>query len=185
MNSQILIIYNFDTLFEILDEIKENLNFKLIKTDTNSFKDLNLNEYENFLIVSEYENKIKNCLNLKNLPLKIEKIVEIINVELLSSKFNNQSSIKIGKYNLNLNSRQISDQRYNLYLTEKEIDIILFINKNNVVNLKELQKNVWRYSSELETHTVETHIYRLRKKFFDTFKDNSFIMNNKKGYYLN
>ena len=69
-------------------------------------------------------------------------------------------------------------------MTEKEIELILFIKSNTYVSLKELQTKVWKHTSELETHTVETHIYRLRKKFVDFFNDNHFIEHNKKGYYL-
>ena len=69
-------------------------------------------------------------------------------------------------------------------LTEKETQLITFIISNNVVSLKDVQKFVWNYSSDLETHTVETHIYRLRKKFLEIFDDNNFIKHNKEGYYI-
>ena len=72
-----------------------------------------------------------------------------------------------------------------LNLTEKESDLILFINSSKRAELKKIQKIVWGYSSNLETHTVETHIYRLRKKMLKNFKDHNFIKHDQYGYYLN
>ena len=71
-------------------------------------------------------------------------------------------------------------------LTEREINLILFLKKSSrPVNINELQKEVWEYGSELETHTVETHIYRLRKKVKEQFKDENFIKSLKEGYLIN
>ena len=108
-----------------------------------------------------------------------------INVLLLKKKFNSQSFIKISNYTLDLNSRIISNESNNLKLTEKEINVIVFLSKNKKpqkVNV--LQNEVWGYSSELETHTVETHIYRLRKKISDKFKDDNFIVSKNNGYII-
>ena len=72
-----------------------------------------------------------------------------------------------------------------LKLTEKEVDTIIYLSKTNKpVSINELQEKVWEYQSDLETHTVETHIYRLRKKISDTFKDNKFIISIKNGYQI-
>jgi DNA-binding response OmpR family regulator len=72
-----------------------------------------------------------------------------------------------------------------LKLTEKEINIIIYlIKKNEPVNINELQKNVWSYQPDIETHTVETHIYRLRKKIFTAFNNNEFIVSKKNGYQI-
>ena len=46
------------------------------------------------------------------------------------------------------------------------------------------QKNVWGYAKDIETHTVETHVYRLRKKISDSFKDDKFILSDDNGYFL-
>ena len=108
----------------------------------------------------------------------------MLNIKFLKIQFSNQSNIKIGKYNLDLNSRKIKFKDKSLDLTERETSLIIFINEKKSVSVKELQKNVWDYSPSLETHTVETHIYRLRKKIHDKFMDNKFIFNNKDGYYL-
>ena len=173
MNSKVLIIYNFPILFEILDEIKENFNFRIIVADKKNFAEINLDKFENYAIISQYNSNIKNCNFLNEIPIKIDKVLEKIYISFLSSKFLNQSQIKIGKYNLNLNSRKIT-----------ETELIIFIKLNKIVSLKELQKKVWKHSSQLETHTVETHVYRLRKKFSETFNDTNFINHSKKGYFL-
>ena len=185
MNLKTLIIYNSITLFEIFDEIKNKLNINIVNIDQQNSNKLDLSKYENYLIISQYECPFKNYFLIKNLPLKINKILEQINVEYLSNKFVSQASILIGKYELDFNSRTIKFKDKLLNLTEREVDIINFIWNNKKVNLKELQKNVWNYSPELETHTVETHIYRLRKKFHDIFKDDNFINHDKDGYYIN
>ena len=73
-----------------------------------------------------------------------------------------------------------------LKLTEKEINTIMFLSKSNKpVSVDELQEKVWSYQSDIETHTVETHVYRLRKKILKTFDDNKFIISKKNGYQIN
>ena len=103
-------------------------------------------------------------------------------LEILKNKFSDQSYINIGEYNLDLNSRKISHGNKSLNLTERETNLIIFIKDKKKVTIKELQKMVWDYSPDLETHTVETHIYRLRKKMKETFGDENFILNTSKGY---
>ena len=112
-------------------------------------------------------------------------MVEIINLRFLKNQFKNQSEIRIGRYYLNLNSRKISFQNIYQSFTERECNLIIFIHLQTKVSLEEIQKNVWNYSSDLETHTVETHIYRIRKKMMDTFNDNNFIKFDKNKYFLN
>ena len=183
MSSKKLIIYNFSILFDILNEIKENFKFEIININKEKFKELEFAEIENYVIISQFGNETENC-NVLNYPAKINNIIEQINVLFLGNKFSNQSNINVGNYILNVNSRKISKDKKELNLTEKEIELILFIKSNTCVSIKELQTKVWKHTSELETHTVETHIYRLRKKFVDFFDDNHFIEHNKKGYYL-
>ena len=193
MNKQSIIIYDFEILFIILKEIKENLKFEifnLIKDD--KISKLDNSTYGNYLIVvkslSNFINKDiekKKLYLIENLPIKIDKFIEKINIQLLKQKYNYQSEIRINKYKLNLNSREISLKKKLIKLTEREIDIILFLNENKKpINIDILQKEVWGYSSELETHTVETHIYRLRKKLKDKFNDEEFILSLKKGYQI-
>ena len=193
MNKQSLIIYDFEILFIILKEIKENLKFEIFnfKKDYKISK-LDNNTYGNYLIVakslSNFINKDiekKKLYLIENLPIKIDKFIEKINIQLLKQKYNYQSEIRINKYKLNLNSREISLNKKLIKLTEREIDIILFLNENKKpINIDILQKEVWGYNSELETHTVETHIYRLRKKLKDKFNDEEFILSLKKGYQI-
>ena len=100
-------------------------------------------------------------------------------------KFNLQSKININGYELNINSKFFYKDNIYLKLTEKEIEIILYLNQKKIkYNVLDLQKNIWGYSPDLETHTVETHIYRLRKKIDDKFNDKNFIRSQKEGYYI-
>ena len=193
MNKQSIIIYDFEILFIILKEIKENLKFEIFNFKKNDeISKLDNSTYGNYLIVvkslSNFINKDiekKKLYLIENLPIKIDKLIEKINIQLLKQKYNYQSEIRINKYKLNLNSREISLKKKLIKLTEREIDIILFLNENKKpINIDILQKEVWGYSSELETHTVETHIYRLRKKLKDKFNDEEFILSLKKGYQI-
>ena len=183
MSSKTLIIYNSPILFDIFEEIKGNFNFDIVNLNKNEISEKYLSKLENFVMISDYKNKLEIC-NTIDIPNKLNTILEQINIWFLGSKFASQSKIKIGNYFLNLNSRQISKDNDKLNLTEKETELILFIMSNNFVSLKDLQKKVWKHSSELETHTVETHVYRLRKKLLEKFKDNEFIKHDKRGYYL-
>ena len=186
MNSKILFVYNFNKLFEILNEIKENLNFEIQSIEKNKLNEINYNTLNNYLIIKRDKCKnIDKCLEIKELPIKLFDLIEKINLSFLKNQFNNQSELKIGKYILDLNSRKIYFKNKCLDLTEKESDLILFINSNKNASLREIQSQVWGYSLNLETHTVETHIYRLRKKILQNFKDSDFIRHDKRGYFLN
>ena len=102
---------------------------------------------------------------------------------LLKKKYNQQSEINLGPYKLNLNSRKIFSNEISLDLTEREANIIIFLNNSKKpVKISELQTEVWGHNSKLDTHTVETHIYRLRKKINNIFNDNNFIKSSKLGY---
>jgi DNA-binding response OmpR family regulator len=126
-----------------------------------------------------------NQFFLKNTPIKISKLVEKINIEFLRLQFNSQSQVKIKNYIIDLNSREIIINNLKLKLTEKEINTINYLSKSDKpVSINELQKKVWSYQSGIETHTVETHIYRLRKKILNTFSDDKFIVSKKNGYQI-
>jgi len=191
---QNVFIINFNSLYEILDEIKENLSFKVINFDNEKdFKKNNDLDTLNCLIITETNSQIlliknidyKNFFDLNDLPLPLKKLIELINIKLIKLKFNNQSKIIIKGYELNLNSKFFFKGNLKLKLTEKEIEIILYLNNTKIKhNVVDLQKNIWGYSSNLETHTVETHIYRLRKKISDLFNDESFILSHKNGYFI-
>ena len=110
-------------------------------------------------------------------------MVQAINIKFLKDKFNLQSDVNIGAYKINLNSREISKNKVKLSLTERETNLIIYLYKSqNPVKIETLQKEVWEYGSKLDTHTVETHIYRLRKKISEKFNDQNFIKSQKKGY---
>ena len=194
MIKQIVFIINFDSLYEILDEIKENLPFKIIKYENNGtfIKALNL-DMTNSLIISKYNQKTllnkdvqqKNLLNFDIFPLHIKKLLELISIKLMKLRFNYQSKINIKGYELNLNSKFFSKNDLILKLTEKEIEIILYLSEIKTKHdVLDLQKNIWGYSSDMETHTVETHIYRLRKKISNKFNDQNFILSHKNGYFI-
>ena len=183
MNSRILIIYEYQILYQILNEISESLNFEITQSNSKDLKELKYDPKNNYLIVSKKKIEgIKNSLILENVPIKFEKLIEIINIKFLKNKFLDQSNIKIGEYDLDLNSRKISLGDKSLNLTERETNLIIFIKDEKNVTIKQLQKMVWDYSADLETHTVETHIYRLRKKMKETFGDENFILNTSSGY---
>tara|TARA_B100001989_G_scaffold141465_1_gene100525 strand:+ start:2640 stop:3200 length:561 start_codon:yes stop_codon:yes gene_type:complete len=183
MNPKILIIFEYQILFEILDEIHKSLNFKLVKCNKNEYKNIQFDPKIDYLVISRKKmSGVKNLLVLEDKIIKLDKLLEIININFLKNKFFKQSNIKIGKYNLDLNSRIISLKDKNLDLTERETNLIIFIYERKKVTVKDLQKSVWDYSPDLETHTVETHIYRLRKKMNEVFNDENFILNNNNGY---
>ena len=183
MNSRILIIYEYQILHQILNEISESLNFEIIQSNEKDLKESKHNLESNYVIISKQEIKgVRNNLIIDNKPIKFEKLIEIININFLKNKFLDQSRIKIGDYNLDLNSRKISFKDKSLDLTERETNLIIYINDKKNVTVKELQKTVWDYSPDLDTHTVETHIYRLRKKMKEAFGNESFILNTSKGY---
>ena len=191
---QSVFIINFNSLYEILDEIKENLSFKIIKFE-NEANFLNKSDLDtiNCLIISKTDLKSliinnitnKNFLDLNDLPLSLKKLIELINIKLIKLKFNHQSKVIISGYELNLNSKFLSKGNLNLKLTEKEIEVILYLNSTKVKHeVLDLQKNIWGYSLDTDTHTVETHIYRLRKKISNKFSDENFIQSHKNGYFI-
>jgi len=185
MKNYQLIVYDFEILFHILDELKEYLNFEIINVSKKNYKDL-ITKYSDSTIISKKEIKdLKSIIIIKIFPIKIKKLIEIINTNFLKKQFHLQSSQTIGLYTLDLNSKKIFKNDVFLELTEKEIKLINFLKSSeDSISINELQKKVWGYVSSLETHTVETHVYRLRKKFLKTFNDENFIKSNKGGYFI-
>ena len=213
MVKQIINIVCIPILYNILDEIKENLSFKVanFNKEDEFLKFLNENKIDRkkiFIITTIHKKDffLKKKFNLKNIffflennseqnfnpnynifkyPIDIYNLIEKINIQLIKQKYDFQSKIKLKNYSLDLNSRTITKNSKNLKLTEREMDIILFLNdskKPQKINV--LQNQVWKYLSKLETHTVETHIYRLRKKMNDNFKDDNFIISSDAGYFI-
>ena len=187
MSKQSLIIYKIPVLYNILNEIRENFEFSLYNfNEKDEFQKIENKNHANYIILTNFENKIKNQNNqlvLNDFPVKIFKMIEKINILFLRQKFEDQSQISIGKYTLDLNLRKLSNKDKNLKLTEKEADIIIFLNNSKESqSIENLQSKVWGHVSDLETHTVETHIYRLRKKLMETFDGDKFIISTKEGY---
>ena len=184
MINQNIIVYQFNSLYKILKEIEPDIKFNIIEVlDEKSLK-FEIGKFQNYLVVSNKKMlNVENQLTMNDFPIKINKIIEKFNIELIRNKFIDQSKIKVKNYNINLNSKEISLNKRKLKLTEKEIRTIVYLSEaKKTITIDELQTKVWGYQSDLETHTVETHIYRLRKKFLNNFNDNDFISSEKNGY---
>ena len=180
-----LVIYELNELYKIFEEIKKDINFNFEKINKQEL--LNLKSNSNCLVLTKKEiPKLNNQIIFNKFPISIFKILEKINIEFIKKNFQEQSEILIGNYIFNINSREMSSNANKLKLTEKEINSIIYLLKaNKPVKIRELQSNVWGYQSQLETHTVETHIYRLRKKISKVFKDENFILSKDDGYEIN
>ena len=119
------------------------------------------------------------------LPTSLKEINSTIENAAAKNLFNMNSSIKIKNYVLNKNEKKLSKLSNYIILTEKEVQLLeLFLNSQIPISKDKILSSVWNYSSDADTHTVETHIYRLRKKIIDKFSDEKFIQNSKEGYYL-
>ena len=191
---QNVIIINYNSLYEIFDDLKENLPFNIIKfkNEDDFLKDNSLDKRKSLIILNKKTKLLfnhglheSNILYLNDLPLSFEKLLEKININLIKLRYSLQSKIIIKDFQLDINSKHLSKLGITLKLTEKEIEIILYLNKKKInCDIADLQKNIWGYSANIETHTVETHIYRLRKKIDKVFKDKKFIVSQKNGYLI-
>ena len=186
MNTKNLIIYKFISLYHILKELSVDLNFNISFVDNENSLNDEVKNHNNYLIISnkKYLN-VNNQFILDKIPISIFKLVEKINIEFLKIQFSSQSEVRVNNYTIDLNSREMLANKTKLKLTEKEINTITYLSKSdNPVSIDELQEKVWSYQSDIETHTVETHIYRLRKKILNTFNDKDFIISEKNGYQI-
>ena len=184
-------IVNSKILFELLFELINELPFKVIFKYYNDLKKEDLNSEDIIYLFDEKEKslnskfKTEQTFVIKNFPIKIENLIDLINIQFLKSNFHKQSNVKIKDYHLDLNSKFIRKNKKVLKLTEKEIQIIMFLfSSQKAKTIQDLQKDIWKHHEILETHTVETHIYRLRKKINDEFNDENFILNSDSGYSL-
>ena len=195
MNKQKVYTVNSLNLYNILEEIKDYLNFNIEFIDLSKFSrnDFQNNDFQSslFLVFEKDKFKADKVLDLKNIiylqdsPISLSKLVEKINIFSLKFNFKSQSKIKVNDYVVDTNERKIIKNNNELKLTEREIEIILFLNKKEAPqNVDSLQTQIWKQKKELETHTVETHIYRLRKKINEKFNDNNFIKSNEVGYFI-
>ena len=196
MNKQKIYAVNSLNLYNILEEIKDFLNFNV---EYINLKEITKKDFENnkdfrnslFLILNSEKLKAEKILNPRNiiqlnsLPISLSKLIEKINVSSLKFNFQSQSKIEVKNYIIDINGRKITKDKSELKLTEREIEIILFLlNKKLPQNVDALQTEIWKQKKELDTHTVETHIYRLRKKMSEKFDDGDFIKSNELGYFL-
>jgi len=184
MNKFNVVILKLPALYEILNEIKLELNFNLINFSekNDQFKKYIEENPEVLIITSDLKGKFRNSI-LYNKVFKIKNLLQQINIFLSKSNYELKSNISIGAYLIDTNSRTISKNNISLKLTEKEIDLLIYLNNSEAeCSSVDLQKKVWKQTGDLETHTVETHIYRLRKKIADMFHENSFIINTNNGY---
>ena len=195
-------IYGSSSFISTLDELKIFLKFKCILDNLDDKFDIILFQ-KNTLLDKKLKNLIDNSDAIKilagkkenfedkfdaclELPASINEINDIVDNTAAKKKYSTNSSIKIkNNYSLNKNEKKLSKFNDYIVLTEKEVQLLeLFLQNKNPISKDNILLNVWNYSSDADTHTVETHIYRLRKKIIDKFKDDKFILNNKAGYYL-
>ena len=194
MVNQKLYIINLSNFYNIISELKEHIGYEIVKFDN---KEILFDKYESKSISTknsifvvdekEYNFFIKNInedqiIKFKP-PVNIFTFIENLNIRFIQKKYQDQSNINVKDFFLDINSRELKRGKLSLKLTERETDMILFlINSKKPVNVETLEKEIWQHSSELETHTVETHIYRLRKKIKTEFGNDELIKSNKDGY---
>lgn len=183
---QNLIIYKHKVLHQVLKELEDVINFNVIEILDEKLLNHKIKNLKNYLIITQKKLLLlENQFVVDQLPIKLSYLNEKLNMEFLKQQFSNQSELNINNYLLNLNAREISLKNIKLKLTEKEMNIILYLsNKIKPTKIEDLQKDIWKYQSNTETHTVETHIYRLRKKISKVFSDNNFILSKKDGYQI-
>ena len=198
MTKQMVHFIELPELYKILLELKDILSFDINnyqskKELSNAITDNKLDFSNSIIVAKSHENLLidndkldkKNILFIDKFPVHLNKLIDKINVHLIQHQYNFKSNLNIKNYILNINSRTVFKDNKELKLTEKEIDIILFLNKNKKPQkIDVLQSQIWKYSTDLETHTVETHVYRLRKKIKDKFNDENFIISSEKGYLI-
>lgn len=186
MNNTKLIFFEFPKLYQIFNELNNFFNFDLKNANNKQELESELSFNSDYLVITNNQKlKLRNKIVLEKKPIKFNKILEKINIVILKSNFSKKSNIKVKDYKIDLNSRKIFFNKNFLKLTEKEIKIVVYLSKSiEPVSIDELQKEIWGYGVDLETHTVETHIYRLRKKFLKIFNDKNFIKSSKEGYLI-
>ena len=208
MNNIHLDIFGSKHFFDLLNELNLNYNIsydKNLKYDEKDFlvriifvEKLKLPEIKNFFfedvptvfLLKSKDFLKKNKFTLLNfhislfLPIEILSFKEILNILITKYNFFKKSKIVINNYEIDSNQRIIIKDKIKVKLTEKEIQLILLLNKNNGLQKSFLLKNIWNRNSDLESHAFETHLHRLRKKINKFFKDSKFIIEKNSLYYL-
>ena len=205
-----LLIFGTKNFNNSLNEIKEYLKFSLVFYNKHSFLESSIKSINCVLVDSEMcndtdilflINKLRNkpLLLLKKqnfdgtitsnfndtaiLPLSLTEISNRINNLIMTLKFNQNSFLKIKEYIVDKNERKLKKKDLFINITEREVELIeLLFNENKPISKKNILKKVWKYADDVDTHTIETHIYRLRKKILNKFNDENFIINLKDGY---
>ena len=203
-----LLIFGTKNFNNSLDEVKEDLGFTFEFFDPNKFsnptasnisaivvenitcedktvlsfinkvlnKPILLLESRNSSIICKHSDKITLPINFTELKSKIINLITV-------NKFNNNSSIKIKNYILDKNEKKLKNESSFIIITEREVQLIeLLYNAKQPLSKKIILKEIWKYAEDADTHTVETHIYRLRKKILQKFNESDFIINSKTGY---
>ncbi len=194
MVNQKLYIINLSNFYEIISELKEHIGYEISKFDNkeiffDKYKSQSISTENSILIVheKEYDFFVKNInedqiIKFKP-PVNIFTFIENLNVRFIQKKYQDQSNVNVKDFFLDINSRELKKDKLSLKLTERETDMILYLNNSKKpVNVEKLEKEIWLHSSDLETHTVETHIYRLRKKIKAEFGNDDLIKSDKDGY---
>ena len=207
-----LVIFGTKNFINSLKEVKEYLNFSLVFYDKNTFSESTLpviyctiveeelcNDSDILRLINKEKYKplllIKNMNNAKRttrlsyyddvvtLPLNIKDFINKITNLVTVKKFNQNSSINIKEYVIDKNERKLKKDNLSVIITEREVQLIeLLFNEKKPISKNIILKKVWKYADDVDTHTIETHIYRLRKKILSKFKDENFITNSKAGY---
>jgi len=208
MNSKLL-IFGSKNFNNSINEVKEYLNFSLIFFDfsTKSYLidssisaiivDSQALDLVNESAINKIHNKpillLETLMNNKQcnynakilLPASIDDLTIKITNTITAFKFLNNSALKINKYILDKNEKKLIKENNYISVTEREVQLIeLLFNKKKPLTKNYILKKIWNYSDNVDTHTVETHIYRLRKKIYNKFNDEKFILNLDKGYII-
>ena len=206
-----ILVFGSKNFNKTLDEIKNKLNFNLIIYESNDYLKQTINDYNVLFVDNEFLKKQKEeeLIKFKNfklpvlllinsqakvrknfifndqlyLPLSILNLKKKVNDLISSYKFSKNSSVNIKNYTIDKNLKIMKKDNLSINLTEKEVNLLVLLNKEKKPLTRTfILKNIWKYSIDADTHTVETHIYRLRKKVLEKFGDNEFINIFKEGY---
>ena len=208
MNSKLL-IFGSKNFNNSINEVKEYLNFSLsfsdfktktylidssisaIIVDSQALDLVNVSEINKIhnkpilLLETLVNNKKFNYNDKILLPTSLDDLTNRITNIITAFKFSNNSALKINKYILDKNEKKLIKENNYISITEREVQLIeLLFNEKKPLNKNFILKKIWNYSDNADTHTVETHVYRLRKKIYNKFKDEKFILNLDKGYII-
>ena len=187
--TELKLYFNFNLTSIKNDIIQNNVDVLICHKDKLEDKEaMNLIKKYNCLKILASNKDIKNLKTFNfilKLPTSIKEINNLVESSVAKEKFVKNSSIYVKSYSIDKNEKKLFKDNNFIVLTEKEIQLLeLFLSTKEPIPKEKILLQVWKYSSDADTHTVETHIYRLRKKINDSFGDNNFILNNKQGYYI-